>query len=102
LLLFIDEVSAKISGYVKEQLIITVAAGIDPTFMEARLPKGTPVCWMMPNTAAQVQKSMTTYVCGGYVTNEHREVIHYILESIGEIIQEGVKATNDHARRQGS
>jgi pyrroline-5-carboxylate reductase len=79
-----DELLGELIAYVKDQLIITVAAGIDPTYMEARLPKGTPVCWMMPNTAAQVQKSMTTYVCGKYVTPEHREVIHYILESIGE------------------
>jgi pyrroline-5-carboxylate reductase len=79
-----DVLLKDLTDYVRNQLIITVAAGIDPTYMEARLPHGTPVCWMMPNTAAQVQKSMTTYVCGEYVNSEHREVILYILNSIGE------------------
>jgi pyrroline-5-carboxylate reductase len=79
-----DALLKELASHVNKQLIITVAAGIDPTFMEARLPQGTPVCWMMPNTSAQIQKSMTTYVYGRYVDNAHREIIHYFLEAIGD------------------
>ncbi|WP_257346965.1 pyrroline-5-carboxylate reductase [Pseudalkalibacillus decolorationis] len=66
------------------KLFVTVAAGVDPTYMESKLPESTPVCWIMPNTAAQVQKSMTTYVCGHFVNAEQRGIIHHLLESIGE------------------
>ncbi|MFA9559094.1 pyrroline-5-carboxylate reductase [Evansella sp. AB-rgal1] len=69
---------------ISNQLIITVAAGIDPTYMEKRLPTGTPVCWIMPNTAAQIGKSISTYVCGQYVTKDHRLIIETILSAIGE------------------
>ncbi|MCD8509960.1 MAG: pyrroline-5-carboxylate reductase [Bacillus sp. (in: Bacteria)] len=65
------------------QLIITVAAGIDPTYMEKRLPEGTPVCWIMPNTAAQIGKSMSTYVYGRAVTETHKRQCQLILNAIG-------------------
>ncbi len=75
---------AEISTYLENQLVITVAAGIDPATMEAHLPEGTPVCWMMPNTAALVQKSMTSFACGKNVDQSHRAVIVEILQAIRE------------------
>lgn len=69
----------KING----QLVITVAAGIDPTYMEKRLTKDTPVCWIMPNTAAQIGKSMSTYVYGQAVLDEHKKQCQLILNAIG-------------------
>ncbi|ADU31553.1 pyrroline-5-carboxylate reductase [Evansella cellulosilytica] len=73
-----------LSGIVNGQLIITVAAGIDPTYMEKRLPNGTSVCWIMPNTGAQIGKSMSTFVCGKHVNHTERNLIHFILSAIGE------------------
>jgi pyrroline-5-carboxylate reductase len=72
-----------LSPLLNGQLVITVAAGIDTTFMEANLPVGTPVCWIMPNTAAQLQASISTFVCGHYVTSEQRQTIEMILAAIG-------------------
>ncbi|UCZ52353.1 pyrroline-5-carboxylate reductase [Bacillus shivajii] len=79
-----EDLLHKLNERMSNQLVVTVAAGIDPSYMEKRLPKGAPVCWIMPNTAAQVGKSMSTYVCGKHVQREHREVISLILSSIGE------------------
>lgn len=76
----LSQLSEKIEG----QFIITVAAGIDPTFMEERLPKGTPVAWIMPNTAAQIGESMSTFTCGKNVELKHRVILMEILSSIGE------------------
>ncbi|NJP36929.1 pyrroline-5-carboxylate reductase [Bacillus luteus] len=67
----------------KGQLIVTLAAGIDPEYMEARLPAEAPVCWIMPNTAAQIGESMTTFVCGNAVTSAHRPLIEGLLQAIG-------------------
>ncbi|MGO4886853.1 pyrroline-5-carboxylate reductase [Anaerobacillus sp. MEB173] len=78
-----ESLLTELSAYLNKQLVITVAAGIDPTFMEQQLPEGTPVCWIMPNTAAQVQKSMSTFVCGKNVTNEHRKIIIHLLKTFG-------------------
>ncbi|RXJ04111.1 pyrroline-5-carboxylate reductase [Anaerobacillus alkaliphilus] len=74
----------ELSPLINKQLVITVAAGIDTTFMQGHLPEGTPVCWIMPNTAAQLQASISTFVCGHYVTNEHRQIIEMILAAIGD------------------
>ncbi len=79
-----EQLFKELSPILNKQLVITVAAGIDTTFMQAHLPEGTPVCWIMPNTAAQLQASMSTFVCGHYVTSEHREVIEMILSAIGD------------------
>lgn len=78
-----EDILRKLASKVHGQLIITVAAGIDTSFMEERLPIGTPVCWMMPNTAAQVGQSMSTFSCGQYVEKSHREILSEILASIG-------------------
>ncbi|MDG5787751.1 pyrroline-5-carboxylate reductase [Evansella sp. AB-P1] len=78
-----EEQLESIHSVYNNQLVITVAAGIDPTYMEKRLPENAAVCWIMPNTAAQVGKSMSTYVCGKNVSTEQREIITFILSAIG-------------------
>ncbi|WP_221564909.1 pyrroline-5-carboxylate reductase [Alkalihalobacillus sp. TS-13] len=79
-----DNLFSELSSCMNGQLVITVAAGIDPSTMEAHLPAGAPVCWIMPNTAALVGKSMTTFACGKNVKQSHRHVIEQILIAIGE------------------
>ncbi|PYZ97126.1 pyrroline-5-carboxylate reductase [Alteribacter lacisalsi] len=94
----LKELSGKIDG----QLVITVAAGIDTDYMEQRLPEGTPVCWIMPNTAAQIGKSMSTYTCGRFVDESHREVIRLILGSIGHAEELSVQQVHDLTAVTGS
>ncbi|MCM3764740.1 pyrroline-5-carboxylate reductase [Neobacillus niacini] len=74
----------ELSGLVHGQLILTVAAGIGPSYMEAMLPNGTPVASLMPNTAAKQGESMTLYAPGQHVTKEHLELIEALLKGIGE------------------
>ncbi|MCT8138204.1 pyrroline-5-carboxylate reductase [Anaerobacillus sp. CMMVII] len=93
-----QDLSPLLSG----QLVITVAAGIDTTFMEAQLPKGTPVCWIMPNTAAQLQASISTYVCGKFVNSQHREFISMILAAIGEYEELSEEQVHDLTAITGS
>ncbi|MCR6111715.1 pyrroline-5-carboxylate reductase [Bacillus sp. A301a_S52] len=79
-----DHLLAQLKEVVDHQLVLTVAAGIDPAYIEARLNTKTPVAWIMPNTAAGIGQSMSTFTCGKYVENHHRTIIDYILSSIGE------------------
>ncbi|MFD1639069.1 pyrroline-5-carboxylate reductase [Evansella tamaricis] len=88
----------KISG----QLVITVAAGIDPSYLEKRLVPGTPVCWIMPNTAAQLGQSMSIYTCGQNVSSEHRTIIDMILSSIGEAEELSEQQVHDLTAITGS
>jgi pyrroline-5-carboxylate reductase len=74
----------ELSEVVDGQLVLTVAAGIDPTYMESKLPKGTPVAWIMPNTAAKMGQSMSLYATGQYVNQQHIESIEPLISGIGE------------------
>jgi pyrroline-5-carboxylate reductase len=74
----------ELSKVVDGQLVLTVAAGIDPTYMESKLPKGTPAAWIMPNTAAKLGQSMSLYATGQYVNQQHIESIEALISGIGE------------------
>ena len=79
-----DDILAKLSGTINGQFVITVAAGIDPTYLESKLPNGTPVAWVMPNSAAKLSKSMTLYALGQNVNQEQQEWIKELISNIGE------------------
>jgi pyrroline-5-carboxylate reductase len=79
-----DDILAKLSESISGQLVITVAAGIGPTYLESNLPKGTPVAWVMPNSAAMLGKSMTLYALGQHVNEKLQEWIKGLISSIGE------------------
>lgn len=77
------EVLHELSSKVTHQFVITVAAGIGPSVLEASLP-GLPTAWIMPNTAADIGQSMSLFTCGKDVKQEHRDVLQLILDAIGE------------------
>ncbi|TCP58295.1 pyrroline-5-carboxylate reductase [Tumebacillus sp. BK434] len=65
------------------QFVFTVAAGIGIALLEEQLPAGTPVAWVMPNTAAKVGASVSLYTYGKSVQAEQRAVLEMILDGIG-------------------
>lgn len=67
----------------KDQLVITVAAGIGPSTLEAALPVGIPVAWLMPNTSAEIGKSMSIYAYGSSITDTERSLFEEIVSAIG-------------------
>ncbi|WP_376711869.1 pyrroline-5-carboxylate reductase family protein, partial [Bacillus paralicheniformis] len=62
---------------------VTVAAAERPSYLEARLPKGTPVAWIMPNTAAENGKSISLYTMGQSIKEMHQETLQLLLRGIG-------------------
>lgn len=78
-----ESVLDQLKDVVTNQFIITIAAGIDPTFLEARLPADTAVGWIMPNTAAQVGHSISLYTFGIAVTEKNKQLMNLIVNSIG-------------------
>ncbi|MDT8860951.1 pyrroline-5-carboxylate reductase [Alkalihalobacillus sp. MEB130] len=65
------------------QFVMTVAAGIGPSTLEAALPDGTPTAWLMPNTSADVGKSMSIYCFGQHVNEQHKALFTTIVSAIG-------------------
>lgn len=78
-----EELLAELSPLLSNQLVVTVAAGIGPSYLEERLPEGTPVAWIMPNTAAEIGKSISLYTTGQSVNEMHQETLQLLLRGIG-------------------
>ncbi|MEA2746038.1 MAG: pyrroline-5-carboxylate reductase [Myxococcales bacterium] len=83
----IDKVLALIGGDVKSgQLVISVAAGVPVSAIEARLPEGTHVVRSMPNTPATVQAGATAIAPGTHATEDDLEVARSLFAAVGRVV----------------
>ncbi|MGQ4664202.1 pyrroline-5-carboxylate reductase [Metabacillus halosaccharovorans] len=78
-----EAVLNKLSPYITSQFIVTVAAGISPSFMEKFLPERTAVGWIMPNTAAMVGHSISLYTYGTFASEKNHVQMELLVNSIG-------------------
>ncbi len=83
-----DEVLADIAPAIepKRHCVISIAAGIPIAHMESRLPDGTPVVRVMPNTPAQVLAGASAIALGKYAGEPHRQIAHAIFRSVGLVV----------------
>ena len=82
-------VLAEISPSVEEvkPLIISIAAGIPLAYLEARLPRGTRVIRVMPNTPALVLAGISAYTPGQNASQEDLSLARTILAALGECLE---------------
>jgi len=69
------------------QLVISLAAGITTSFVEARLPEGSSVVRVMPNTPALVDEGMAAISRGSHCDESHLEEAEALLASTGRVIR---------------
>ncbi|MDQ3735649.1 MAG: pyrroline-5-carboxylate reductase [Actinomycetota bacterium] len=77
----------QVAPHADRQVVISVAAGITTTRIEAGLPPGTPVVRTMPNTPALVDQAMTAISPGTHATEEHLATAEGVLASVGRVIR---------------
>ena len=83
----IDKVLALIGADVKSgQLVISVAAGVPVSAIEARLPEGAHVVRSMPNTPATVQAGATAIAPGTHATDDDLEVARSLFAAVGRVV----------------
>jgi pyrroline-5-carboxylate reductase len=70
-----------------EHLVVSVAAGITTTKIEAALPKGVSVVRCMPNTPALVDEAMTAVAPGAHADESHLAVAEALLGSVGRVVR---------------
>lgn len=76
---------AKLTG--PGSLIVSVCAGLPTTLYERRLPEGTPVVRVMPNTPMLVGEAMSAVSPGRHATAEHVRTVEEILSHVGKVVE---------------
>jgi pyrroline-5-carboxylate reductase len=66
-------------------LIVSLCAGLPTALFERRLPEGTPVVRVMPNTPMVVGEAMSAVSGGSNATPEHLKVVEELLSTVGKV-----------------
>jgi pyrroline-5-carboxylate reductase len=79
---------AEIRGHVaRGALVVSLAAGITTAFLEDRLPVGTAVVRVMPNTPALVDEGMAALSPGRHCDEVHLVEAEELLRSCGKVLR---------------
>lgn len=70
----------------KEQLVVSVAAGVPVSAIEGRLPEGTRVVRTMPNTPATVDAGATAISAGTHATDADLEIARSLFAAVGRVV----------------
>lgn len=68
-------------------LVVSVAAGLPLSFYESRLPEGTPVVRVMPNTPAVIGQGASGISAGTAATDEHLAKAEALLAATGLVLR---------------
>jgi len=68
-------------------LVVSLAAGITTSFIEAHLPEAIPVVRVMPNTPALVDQGMAAISAGSRSTEDHLDQVEKLLASTGKVVR---------------
>ena len=80
-----EVVSGLAGSYREGALTVSIAAGVTSQFLEDRLPAGTPVVRVMPNTPALVGEGVSALAPGAAATEEHLAVAEALLAPLGPV-----------------
>ena len=70
-----------------EQLVVSMCAGLPTSLFERRLPAGTPVVRVMPNTPMVVGEAMSAVSGGSHAGDRHLELVEELLGSVGSVVR---------------
>jgi len=69
----------------REQMIVSLAAGVPTNRYEPKLPAGFPVVRVMPNTPMLLGQGMCVIAPGRYARAHHLELVTEVLSSVGKV-----------------
>lgn len=70
----------------RDQLLVSILAGVSTGYLESRLDEGVPVVRAMPNTPALVGAGMSA-VCGGrWAREEHLSSVEALFRHVGRVL----------------
>ncbi len=68
-----------------DQLIVSVIAGLQTSYIEALLPSGQQVIRVMPNTSSMIGESATALSSGKHTTQQNMEMAKELFQCIGKV-----------------
>lgn len=76
----------------REALVVSIAAGVPVAALEARMPEGTHVVRVMPNTPALVDAGATAIAAGTHAVDEDLVLVRRMFDSVGTsvVLDEGL------------
>ena len=69
------------------RLVISMAAGITTSFIEAKLPESVPVVRVMSNTPVHVDEAMSVISAGAHAGEEHLRLTEELLSPVGKVLR---------------
>ncbi|UQX12001.1 pyrroline-5-carboxylate reductase [Candidatus Mycobacterium methanotrophicum] len=82
----ITQLAAESSHDVPDRVLISVAAGVTTSYLESKLPAGTPVVRVMPNAPALVGAGVSAIAKGRFTTHEQLKEVGALLDSVGTVL----------------
>ena len=70
-----------------DTLVVSLCAGLPTRLYQRRLPEGTPVVRVMPNTPMLVGEAMSAISAGPYASGTHLAVVEEILGAVGRVVR---------------
>jgi len=84
----VDRVLTEVGQDVRrDQLIVSVAAGVPIEALEGRLPKESRVVRAMPNTPATVQAGATAIAGGAHAHRDDLRIARELFEAVGKVVE---------------
>src|SRR5439155_26908305 len=81
-----DVLLGEVGGLITpEQTVLSVAAAIPTSQIEARLTNGVPVVRAMPNAPALVHEGMAGICAGAHAAEEHLDLAEEVLTHVGAV-----------------
>ncbi|MDG3009938.1 pyrroline-5-carboxylate reductase [Rhodococcus sp. D2-41] len=85
----LDDLAPVVEESDLDQLLVSMAAGVPTTLFEARLPAGTPIVRVMPNTPMLVGQGASAVTAGRHATAEHLAAVEAMLSPVGLVVKVG-------------
>jgi pyrroline-5-carboxylate reductase len=70
-----------------DRLVVSMAAGVETSTLEARLAEGTPVVRVMANTPALVDEAMSAIAAGAHASDAHLTQTEELFRPVGRTIR---------------
>ncbi|WP_159841604.1 pyrroline-5-carboxylate reductase [Nocardia sp. CY41] len=73
-------------GSDRDQVLVSLVAGVPTGRLEGKMPAGFPVVRVMPNTPMLVGQGMSVIAPGRYAREQHLELVTEVLGAVGKVV----------------